>query len=49
MVTSFSDEAAELAITFLPLATPPVKEILAMSGCSVRYWPVFRADPLAGR
>ena len=39
MVTSLSDEAAALAITFLPVATPPVKEILAMSGCWLSAWP----------
>ena len=37
-VTRFS-VSAELAITFLPVATEPVKEILSMSGCSVIHWP----------
>ncbi len=35
MVTSFSDDAAALAMTFLPVATPPVNDTLAMRGCSV--------------
>ena len=45
MVTSFREEAAELAITFLPLATPPVNDTLAMPGCSVRYCPVSAPTP----
>ncbi len=35
MVTSFSVDAAALVMTFLPVATPPVKDTLAMRGCSV--------------
>ena len=37
MVTSLRLEAAALAMTFLPVATPPVNEIFWISGCSVNH------------
>ncbi len=45
MVTSFSEEDAALAMTFLPVATPPVKEIFSITGCSVSHWPISRPGP----
>ncbi len=37
-VTRFNVPAA-FAITFFPVATEPVNEILSMVGCSVIHWP----------
>src|SRR5690606_9045755 len=35
MVTALSEELAALAVTFFAVATPPLKDTLAMSVCSV--------------
>ncbi|MNP52894.1 hypothetical protein D3C76_1473180 [compost metagenome] len=37
MVTSLSVEPAALAMTFLPVSTPPVNEIFSITGCSVNH------------
>ncbi|MCY1437032.1 hypothetical protein D9M71_531780 [compost metagenome] len=46
MVTSFSEELEALAMTFLPVEVPPVKEIFSICGCSVSHWPTSRPLPV---
>ena len=43
----FSDELEALAMTFLPVEVPPVKEIFSISGCSVSHWPTSRPLPVS--
>ncbi len=45
IVTSLRVEPAALAMTFLPVSTPPVKEIFSITGCSVSHCPISRPAP----
>ncbi len=47
IVTSLSDDDAALAMTFFPVATPPVKDTLAMRGCSVISAPTQAPLPVS--
>ncbi|MNN94156.1 hypothetical protein D3C81_2127330 [compost metagenome] len=46
MVTSLSEELEALAMTFLPVVVPPVKETFSMRGCSVSQVPTSRPLPV---
>ena len=47
MVTSLRLELEALAITFLPVTVPPVKDTFSMPGCSVSHWPTSRPLPVS--